>query len=76
MSSSIQVVVEANRPALGLLEFDWVEGENLAIDWRFMTGDLGAAAEEIEHGLALGDRLRAWQLIAYGLRKSALGSTS
>jgi LuxR family maltose regulon positive regulatory protein len=29
-------------------------------------GDLGAAAEEIEHGLALGERLRAWQLIAYG----------
>jgi LuxR family maltose regulon positive regulatory protein len=29
-------------------------------------GDLGAAAEEIEHGLALGERLLAWQLIAYG----------
>jgi LuxR family maltose regulon positive regulatory protein len=29
-------------------------------------GDLRAAAEEIEHGLALGERLRAWQLIAYG----------
>jgi LuxR family maltose regulon positive regulatory protein len=29
-------------------------------------GDLPAAAEEIEHGLALGERLRAWQLIAYG----------
>jgi LuxR family maltose regulon positive regulatory protein len=29
-------------------------------------GDLGSAAEEIEHGLALGERLKAWQLIAYG----------
>lgn len=29
-------------------------------------GDLGAASKEIEHGLALGERLRAWQLIAYG----------
>jgi LuxR family maltose regulon positive regulatory protein len=29
-------------------------------------GDLAAAADEIEHGLALGERLRAWQLIAYG----------
>ncbi len=29
-------------------------------------GDLRAAAEAIERGLALGERLRAWQLIAYG----------
>ena len=29
-------------------------------------GDLSAAAEEIEHGLALGERLRAWQLIVHG----------
>jgi LuxR family maltose regulon positive regulatory protein len=29
-------------------------------------GNLRAAAEEIEHGLALGERLQAWQLIAYG----------
>ncbi|HEU5316560.1 MAG TPA: LuxR C-terminal-related transcriptional regulator, partial [Chloroflexota bacterium] len=30
-------------------------------------GDPRAAAEEIEHGLALGERLRAWQLIVHGL---------
>jgi LuxR family maltose regulon positive regulatory protein len=29
-------------------------------------GDLEAANEEIEHGLALGERLQAWQLIVYG----------
>jgi LuxR family maltose regulon positive regulatory protein len=29
-------------------------------------GDLASAAREIEHGLALGERLQAWQLIAYG----------
>jgi LuxR family maltose regulon positive regulatory protein len=29
-------------------------------------GDLASAAREIEHGLALGERLRAWQLLAYG----------
>jgi LuxR family maltose regulon positive regulatory protein len=29
-------------------------------------GDLDGAVEEIEHGLALGERLQAWQLIAYG----------
>jgi LuxR family maltose regulon positive regulatory protein len=29
-------------------------------------GDLASAANEIEHGLALGDRLRAWQLLVYG----------
>ncbi|HEX4897304.1 MAG TPA: LuxR C-terminal-related transcriptional regulator, partial [Candidatus Limnocylindrales bacterium] len=29
-------------------------------------GRLAEAAGEIEHGIALGERLRAWQLIAYG----------
>ena len=29
-------------------------------------GDLSVAASEVEHGIALGERLRAWQLIAYG----------
>jgi hypothetical protein len=28
-------------------------------------GDLTAAAEEIERGIAFGERLPAWQLIAY-----------
>ncbi|HEX5014200.1 MAG TPA: LuxR C-terminal-related transcriptional regulator [Candidatus Limnocylindrales bacterium] len=28
-------------------------------------GDVAAAAEEVEHGLALGEWLRAWQLIAF-----------
>ena len=28
-------------------------------------GDLGAAADEIERGIAFGERLHAWQLIAY-----------
>ncbi|TAK00161.1 MAG: helix-turn-helix transcriptional regulator [Chloroflexota bacterium] len=29
-------------------------------------GELRSAVEEIEHGIALGERLRAWQLIAHG----------
>src|ERR1051326_1153860 len=29
-------------------------------------GDAAAATEEIEHGLALGERLQAWQLIVHG----------
>jgi LuxR family maltose regulon positive regulatory protein len=31
---------------------------------RARTGDLPAAAEEVERGLALGERLQAWQVIA------------